>query len=105
MPPCSVKDSFAPFKPLKQTTLRIKLSKSGLAKFEWQHHQNYCSLCPNHAALFGHTNGSKENMKDLFLSLANNRLELTLADQSTTGNFTDTHIQDNRTGIEVDDES
>ena len=75
-----------------------------LPELEKHHHQNYLSLCPNHAAMFMHANASKEDMKDLFLALDGNKLQLTLADQPVTVYFTDTHIADLGAVIEVDDE-
>ena len=71
------------------------------------HHQNYLALCPNHAAMFMHANGSKDAMKDRFLALEGSeegsKLELTLADQTKTIYFTASHIADIRVVIEVED--
>ena len=74
-----------------------------LPELEKHHHQNYLALCPNHAAMFMHANPSKEDMKDMFLALDCNELELALADQQVTLYFTDTHIADLRVIIQVDD--
>ena len=71
------------------------------------HHRNYLALCPNHAAMFMHANGSKDAMKDRFLALEGNEegveLELTLADQTETIYFTALHVADIRVVIEVED--
>ena len=73
-----------------------------LPTLERHHHQNYLALCPNHAAMFIHANGSKDEMKDRFLAIEGKKLELTLADQPVTVYFTDTHIEDLRVVIKVD---
>ena len=67
------------------------------------HHQNYLTLCPNHAAMYMHANGSKGTMKDLFLGLNGNELEIVLADEGASIYFTRTHITDLRVVIETDD--
>ncbi len=74
-----------------------------LLELEKHHHQNYLALCPNHAAMFMHANDSKEEVKNRFLALDGRELELTLAEQSVTVYFTDTHIVDLRAVIEVED--
>ena len=43
------------------------------------HYQNYLALCPNHAAMYRHANGSEERMKSLFLDLTGNELKVVLA--------------------------
>ena len=75
-----------------------------LAELEKHHQQNYLALCPNHAAMFMHANGSKDEMKDRLLALDGSELKLTLADQLVTVYFTDTHVADLRIVIEVDDQ-
>ncbi|MCY4138631.1 MAG: hypothetical protein OXF56_10240 [Rhodobacteraceae bacterium] len=75
-----------------------------LSELEKHHHQNYVALCPNHAAMFIHTNPSKEDMKRMFLALDGNELELALADRPVSVYFTDTHIADLNVIIEVNDE-
>ena len=75
-----------------------------LPDLERHHHQNYLALCPNHAAMFMHANGSKDEMKDRLLTLNGSELELTLADQPVNVYFTDTHIEDLRIVIEVDNQ-
>ena len=75
-----------------------------LPDLERHHHQNYLVLCPNHAAMFMHANGSKDELKDRFLTLNSSELELTLADQPVNVYFTDTHIEDLRIVIEVDNQ-
>lgn len=75
-----------------------------LSELERHYHQNYLALCPNHAAMLMYANASKDEMKDRFLALDGNELELTLADRPVTVYFTDTHIEDLRVVIEVDDQ-
>ena len=69
-----------------------------------RHDQNYLALCPNHAAMFMHANNSKDEMKDTFLSLDGTELELTLADRPVTIYFTDTHIEDLKVVIQVENQ-
>ncbi len=73
-----------------------------LPDLERHHYQNYLILCPNHAAMFRHANGSKDELKDRFLTLNGSELELTLADQPVNVYFFDTHIEDLRIVLEVD---
>ena len=75
-----------------------------LPELERHHHQNYLALCPTHAAMFMHANGSNDQIKDRFLALDGSELELTLADRPVTIYFTATHIEDLRIIIEVDDQ-
>lgn len=72
-----------------------------------RHHQNYLALCPNHAAMFRHANGSKDIMKEMFLELSDRRLEVVLAQSDETIYFTGTHIADLKSalGAEKDDDS
>ena len=59
-----------------------------LPDLERHHHQNYIAPCPIHAAMFMHTNNSKDEIKNLFLTLDGNDLELTLANQTVSLYFT-----------------
>ena len=67
-----------------------------------RHYQNYLALCPNHAAMFQHANGSAELMRDSFVDLAGNELDVVLAQKDTTIYFTKTHIADLKAVIETD---
>ena len=73
-----------------------------LPDLEKHHYQNYLALCPNHAAMFMHANGSKDKMRDPLLALDGSELELTLADQPVTVYFTESHVADLRVIIEVE---
>jgi len=67
-----------------------------------RHYQNYLALCPNHAAMFQHANGSSESMMEIFLAIASNELQIVLAQQDASIYFTKTHIADLKTVIESD---
>lgn len=69
-----------------------------------RHHQNYLALCPNHAAMFRHANGSKDIMKAMLLDLDDARLEVVLAQADCTIYFTKTHLADLKSAIHAEDE-
>ncbi|WP_295433436.1 hypothetical protein [uncultured Thiodictyon sp.] len=82
-----------------------------LPELKRRHYQNYLALCPNHAAMFQHANGSREMMMDDFLRMKGNELALILADANSSVYFTKTHAMDIRaviwadeSGIEEDEE-
>ena len=74
-----------------------------LPDLERHHYQNYLALCPNHAAMFMHANGSEDEMRDRFLDLDGSELELMLAEQPVTVYFTEPHVADLRVVVEVED--
>lgn len=76
-----------------------------LSELKRRHHQNYISLCPNHAAMFRHANSTKDLMMEMFAELSGNELEVVLAQENTTIYFTKTHIADLKTIIAIDDEN
>jgi hypothetical protein len=76
-----------------------------LRELKSHHYQNYLALCPNHAAMFIHAHGSRDLMKELFLELVDNELEVVLAEENATIYFTKTHITDLRAVIHADDAS
>ncbi|MGE0680614.1 MAG: sacsin N-terminal ATP-binding-like domain-containing protein [Candidatus Binatia bacterium] len=61
-----------------------------------RHYQNYLALCPNHAAMFQHANGSKELLQKMFKNLEGKEkeLEVVLAQRDMTIYLTETHIAD-----------
>jgi hypothetical protein len=67
-----------------------------------RHFQNYLALCPNHAAMYSHTNGSAEILKDLFLDIKGNELEVIIAQSDETIYFTKTHIADLKAVVDAD---
>ncbi|MBR1191475.1 sacsin N-terminal ATP-binding-like domain-containing protein [Bradyrhizobium sp. AUGA SZCCT0160] len=73
-----------------------------LPELKKRHYQNYLALCPNHAAMFMEANGSAEFMRDMFVELSGNELEVVLAQKDATIYFTKTHIADLKKVIEVD---
>ena len=74
-----------------------------LSDLKKRYFQNYIALCPNHAAMFMHVNNTKDIMKDMFLDMTDNELEVVLAQENMTIYFTKTHIADLKKVIEVDD--
>lgn len=67
-----------------------------------RHYQNYLALCPNHAAMYQHANGSLNEMKALFLKMEGHELKIILARESATIYFTETHLLDLKTVIKKD---
>ena len=68
------------------------------------HYQNYLALCPNHAAMFKHTNGSRDQLKGVIIQASTNELEIILAQQPTQIYFTKTHLADLRAVIAAESE-
>ena len=68
-----------------------------------RHYQNYLVLCPNHAAMYQYANGAAKLMKDLFLDLSGNKMEVVLAGENATVYFTATHEADLKAIIAVED--
>ena len=68
------------------------------------HYQNYLALCPNHAAMFLYTNGSRDQLKGMIIQASANELEIILAQQPTQIYFTKTHLSDLRALIAAEDE-
>ena len=73
-----------------------------LSDLRKRHYQNYLALCPNHAAMFQHANGSADLMRDMFAALTGNELEVVLAQRDTTVYFSRTHIVDLKEVVRVD---
>mgnify|MGYP005847303677 CR=1 FL=1 len=89
--------------PFKLSDGRYYVEKVELLKeLQRRHLQNYLALCPNHAAMFQHANGSRDLLKDMVVELDGNHLEVVLADQNASIYFTKTHIADLITVIEND---
>ena len=75
-----------------------------LPELEKHHYQNYLALCPNHAAMYQHANGSTETMRDTFFGLVDgNKLEVVLAEGTAMVHFNSTHILDLKTIIEAEE--
>ena len=68
------------------------------------HYQNYLALCPNHAAMFKHTNGSRDQLKGMIIQASANELEIILTQQPTQIYFTKTHLADLRAVIAAESE-
>lgn len=73
-----------------------------LTDMKKRHYQNYLALCPNHAAMFQHANGSADLIREMFAEIAGNELEVVLARQDATVYFTKTHIADLRSVLEAE---
>lgn len=65
-----------------------------LTDLEKRYYQNYLALCPNHSAMFQHTNGSKEFLSEMFQELASNELKVIIAQKDMSIYFTATHRAD-----------
>jgi hypothetical protein len=65
-----------------------------LPELKKRHYQNYLALCPNHAAMFQHANGSVDRMLTMFIEFAGNELEVVLAQKDNRIYFTKTHVAD-----------
>ncbi|MHB1561484.1 MAG: hypothetical protein ACYC61_28885, partial [Isosphaeraceae bacterium] len=64
------------------------------------HKQNYLALCPNHAAMFQHANGSTKELREGVMGLDGETLPVLLANQEMTIYFTKAHLFDLRAVIE-----
>ena len=73
-----------------------------LPELQNRHYQNYLALCPNHAAMFQHANGSSKELKALFLEMEGHELDVVLAQENATIYFTETHVLDLRAVIAVE---
>ena len=73
-----------------------------LSELKKWHHQNYLALCPNHAAMFRHANGTKELMREMLCDITGNELEVVLAQKNETVYFTKIHIADLKAVIKND---
>jgi len=65
-----------------------------LPELKQHHYQNYLALCPNHSAMFKLANGSKSDLKRLFVELEGAHLTITLAEEPTTVRFSKIHSID-----------
>jgi hypothetical protein len=93
-----------------KTVLPFKLPDGGyyFEKVEFitdlhnRYYQNYLALCPNHAAMFQHANGSKRSLKESFVGIVTQQLDVVLAEKDLTIYFTKTHLADMKEIIKVD---
>ena len=67
-----------------------------------RHPQNHLALCPNHAAMFKHANGSKDTLLPLVKNLDGNDLAIKLAGADAQIYFTTTHLADLKVVIDAD---
>jgi hypothetical protein len=73
-----------------------------LPELKKRHYQNYLALCPNHAAMFQYANNSEDSIRDAFIEVEGNELEVVLAQRERAVYFTKTHIADLKEVIRVD---
>jgi hypothetical protein len=91
-----------------RTTLPFKLNDGAyyfekvefLEGFIKRYYQNYLALCPNHSAMFKHANGSQD-LRERFVEMQGQRLDVVLADEECTIYFTKTHIADLKQLIDI----
>jgi hypothetical protein len=76
-----------------------------LSDLKKRHYQNYIALCPNHAAMFLYANGSLGLMRSMLVVLATTELDVILAQEEMTIQFTKTHIADLKRIINADEEA
>ncbi|WP_224958711.1 sacsin N-terminal ATP-binding-like domain-containing protein [Geomonas subterranea] len=74
-----------------------------LPDLQKRYYQNYLALCPNHAAMFQHANGSTNSLREMFSKVSGNELEIVLAHQEASIYFTKTHIADLKCLISADE--
>ena len=98
---CQVCKTLLPFKKIDDGSDYFEKVEF-LPDLKRHHYQNYLALCPNHAAMFMHANGSGDKLKDMFIEIDSNELEVVLGQKDTTIYFTKTHIADLKTVIKVD---
>jgi hypothetical protein len=67
--------------------------------------QNYLCLCPNHAAMFKHANGSRDTLKDRLRHHTENELNVVLAGRDEVVYFNRVHLADLRAIIDADEDS
>lgn len=69
-----------------------------------RHYQNYLCLCPNHAAMWKHANGSKQSLRAVLAALESNRLAVVLGQKDDSVYFTRTHLLDIQALIRAEDD-
>lgn len=97
---CQVCQDTLPFKLIDDTYYFEKVEF--LPDINNRHYQNYLALCPNHAAMYQHANGSAYITCDAILELIGNELGIILAGTEHSLYFTKTHIADMKQVIEAD---
>ena len=98
---CQVCKTLLPFKKLDDGSDYFEKVEF-LPELKRHYYQNYLALCPNHAAMFKHANGSSDKLKDTFVEMDSNKLEVVLAQKDTTIYFTKIHIADLKAVIKAD---
>ena len=75
-----------------------------LKGLERHYFQNYLALCPNHAAMYKHANGSAVQMMETFRRLEGQSLSVRLGGKANSIYFTKKHRFDVRNVLAVEDE-
>jgi hypothetical protein len=98
---CQICNDELPFKKLADGAYYFETVEfiAGLKK---RHYQNYLALCPIHSAMFKHANDSRDDLKGMLGELAENRLEIVLAQKDAAIYFTKKHLADLRKVLEDD---
>jgi len=76
---CQICKGPLPFKLDDGSYYCEKVEFLGSEDLKRRHHQNYLSLCPNHSAMFQYANGSRDELKEKFVVMDSQRLEVVLA--------------------------
>ncbi len=97
---CQVCKSVLPFKLEDGSDYFEKVEF--LPKMNRRHYQNYLALCPNHAAMFRHANGSTKSMLENFVELTSRELPVVLGQRDSMIYFTEKHIADLKAVIAAD---
>ena len=99
---CQVCKQTLPFKlPNGEYYFEMVLFLEG---FERHHYQNYLALCPNHAAMYMHANGSTDQMTEKFRGWEEGDFRVLLAEDECMIYFTKTHGLDLKQVLMVEDE-
>jgi hypothetical protein len=98
---CQICNDELPFKKLGDDAYYFETVEF-IADLKKRHCQNYLALCPTHGAMFKHANASRDDMKGMLGELAENKLEIVLANRDAAIYFTKKHLADIRKIIEDD---
>ncbi len=74
-----------------------------LVDLKGRHFRNYLALCPNHAAMFEHANGSADELRDIVVGLGGNEATVVLAKEDSKIYFTKMHLADIKQTIRIDE--
>jgi hypothetical protein len=98
---CQICNDELPFKKLVDGTYYFETVEFVLG-LKGRHYQNNLALCPIHSAMFKHANASRDDIEGMLGELAENRLEIVLANRDAAIYFTKRHLTDLKKVIEAD---